>query len=339
MTRRRSILPIFLPHLGCPNNCVFCNQKTIQSKPLAPTELINLIKNMHYKKNNATIQEVAFYGGTFSNIPDDITLPLLDVIHKNFGRDIPIRISTRPDAIDDRILAKFLDMGVKVVELGVQSFNDDVLKLSNRGHDSSCIELSLNLLRKANLSVGFQIMLGLPGDTVERFIATIEKTIELKPDFVRLSPTLVLKGTPLEKMFNDKKYKPISIKESVQLCAKAKIMLFNACIPIYRMGLLLANETGCGQENIVAGPFHPAFAELVDSYISFQSILQTIKNDKKVNMVSISHNSRDTSIFLGQNRSNIARFLEMGINIQFEKNDQLQRGWFQINNKRYCIFH
>jgi histone acetyltransferase (RNA polymerase elongator complex component) len=208
-------------------------------------------------------REVAFYGGSFTGLDIALQDNYLGAV-KDFisdGRIDCIRLSTRPDYIDEETVSRLRSFGVKVVELGVQSFSDEVLKLSGRGHSAKDAVCAVKILKDFDMEVGLQLMPGLPGDTRELSIESAARARDLKPDFVRIYPTLVIKDTPLERMYRDGKYVPWSLQEMVGLCKSMLDIFKEAGIKVVKMGL---HPTKDLEESIVEGPYHRAFKDLVE---------------------------------------------------------------------------
>jgi histone acetyltransferase (RNA polymerase elongator complex component) len=243
--KRHFIIPIFIPHQGCPHRCIFCQQKTITNHSeslLSPDDIritIELaIKSKHFLDQKP--KEVAFYGGTFTSLPTASMTKILGAVRPYMKKGIiqTIRVSTRPDSLGEDKLDILDSFGVSTVELGVQSMDNRVLLLSNRGHTSLDTIEAVTLLKKGGFKVGIQLMPGLPGDSKGVFMDTIDKVIGLKPDMARLYPTLVIKGTRLAQWYKQGKYIPMGLKDTVDLCKEACIKLENSGIPVIRIGLM-----------------------------------------------------------------------------------------------------
>ena len=224
MSRKHVIIPIFVPHKGCPNDCIFCNQKKISGQlEEMTTEKMHETVNAHLSTiNRDTFVEIAFYGGSFTAIDKNRQEEFLKHAwaYIENGRVSEIRISTRPDRIDEEILGLLKRYGVRTIELGVQSLDDEVLRASLRGHDSAAVCKAAGLIKEMGFRLGIQIMTGLPGDTREKCLETAKKVISLSPDLVRIYPVLVIKGTVLEKLMERGEYRPQSLEEAVDLCAE-----------------------------------------------------------------------------------------------------------------------
>ena len=195
-----SIIPIFIPHAGCPHQCVFCNQKKISGQKTASAEAVRqqIEKYLHWIKPGKE-NEAAFYGGSFTGLDMELQEELFKPVDKLLQEGIigSVRLSTRPDYIDEERLALLKKHNVSTVELGVQSLDDSVLELAGRGHNAASVAKAVELLRAHGFKTGLQLMCGMPGQTAKSFMATVAESIALKPDMVRLYPLLVIKDTPV----------------------------------------------------------------------------------------------------------------------------------------------
>ncbi|MFH0925407.1 MAG: radical SAM protein [bacterium] len=274
-----SIIPIFIPHQGCPHQCVFCNQKTITGHNTIPApeeinELITSYKKIHpYKEFH-----LAFYGGSFTGVPHKVQEGFLRLASQALrDREIKsIRVSTRPDYITRDKLLLLKKYGVGVVELGVQSMVDEVLSLSNRGHTSSDTFYAIELLKNMGFKIGIQFMPGLPGDTQDSIFYTVKQIIKFCPDFVRIYPTVVLKDTPLADIYFQRKYTPLTLLEAIKICEYIYLAFLYNDINVIRMGLQANDYLAC-RDNIIAGPYHPAFKYLVETNLAYKMMEQLIK--------------------------------------------------------------
>ncbi len=303
------IIPFFIPHAGCPHQCVFCNQKNITGQDRQPVLSLLHPKIEEYlaKKRPHESAQIAFYGGTFTALPLDVQKSYLEAAQPfiRSGRIEAIRISTRPDSISIPVLRLLNEHCVSVVELGAQSMNDQVLNLSGRGHTMADTEHAVSLLRKFPFIIGLQLMPGLPGDSRDRFLETVEKTIALRPDIVRLYPALVIRDTPLEGLFRTGRYVPLALEEAVDLCKQALLRFLNEGIDVIRIGLQPTEELE-KPGTIVAGPFHPAFRQLVESSILLDR-MRTVLSARKdpVQTARMAVHQEDVSNAVGQKRSNV----------------------------------
>ena len=268
--KKEYIIPIFVPHLGCPNQCTFCNQKKIsgQLKKVTAKDVEETIEYYlkNFKDKNKYV-EVAFFGGSFTAIDVKEQEELLSVAHKYIENKKvnSIRISTRPDCIDKDILKRLKKYGVKTIELGVQSANDYILKQCKRGHTFEDVKKASKLIRWHRFVLGHQMMVGLPESTKLDEINTAKALIKLKPKIVRIYPVLVIKDTPLEEEYKNNEYSPLTVEQAVETC-KDIVDLFNkANIEVIRIGLQNTEEITDPQEKssqVVDGPYHPAFRQL-----------------------------------------------------------------------------
>ncbi|MBI4775708.1 MAG: radical SAM protein [Deltaproteobacteria bacterium] len=259
------IIPIFTPHLGCPHRCVFCNQHAITGTRLEIHRIPGIIETAlsSPKRKNRPV-EIAFYGGNFASLPDDVQADLLSPCMKYIESKVvrTIRISSRPDSFDRRVVQRLKDLGVGAIEIGAQSLDDSVLKLSKRGHTSRQIQEAAGLLHSAGLHVGIQIMLGLPGDTRQKALDTAQKVVELGPQIARIYPTVVLRDSELAHQYLMGRYHPLSLEEAVGLCSEILNILERGGVRVIRMGLQ-DSESLTGSNGLFAGPHHPAFGQLV----------------------------------------------------------------------------
>jgi histone acetyltransferase (RNA polymerase elongator complex component) len=255
---------------GCPHRCVFCNEKLtagvhagrIEERVFRQTIRLHLGSN---RRKSGSVQ-IAFYGGTFTGMDQDEQIRLLKLAEPflRTGEVESIRISTRPDEIDLKSLLLLKTFGVSTIEIGAQSLDDEVLHHSKRGHTADDAVRAVSLIKAMNLLAGIHLMPGLPGDSPARFAETVEKTIALGPDMVRIHPTVVLKDTPLAGDFHDGRYMPLTLPDAISQCNHALKRLVAGGIPVIRLGLQTTRELE-EPGAIVAGPFHPSFRSLVES--------------------------------------------------------------------------
>lgn len=314
---RHFIIPIFVPHLGCPHQCIFCNQRSISgvSNPTTTPNLLEKTVKLYLKtwgKKEGFKTQIAFYGGSFTGLDLKIQESLLSKAHDfiNRGEVSSIRISTRPDYIDSEIVCLLKDYGVDTIELGVQSMADRVLMLSRRGHTSSDVEMAVETIKGYDLELGLQIMPGLPGDTPDLIINTVDKIIKMRPDFVRIYPTLVIKDTPLEELYLIGGFLPMTLDEAVTICKKALLRFKVADIPVVRLGLQSTPELE-RQGTILAGPYHPSFRHLVESAIFFDMAMRLIEKSSVCDERLVFRvRPEEYSYFCGQKNENIAKLKE-----------------------------
>ncbi|MCD2346000.1 elongator complex protein 3 [Clostridium guangxiense] len=282
MSNAHYIIPIFVPHEGCPHNCVFCNQNTITGvSDLVNANYVRSTIEGYIKTipNKDAVIEVSFFGGTFTAIDMEKQKELLKVAkeYKDMGIVKYIHLSTRPDYIDDEILNNLKNYSADVIELGIQSLDKEVLLKSGRGHSDEDARKASKLIKEYGFILGHQVMLGLPGDSFEKDIETARKSIEMKPDICRIYPALVIKDTPMEKMYREGIYKPYTLEECIDICKVIYGMYAAHNIKIIRVGLQPTKEIN-KDGDVVAGPFHPAVRELVEGRIINDIIFEYLKD-------------------------------------------------------------
>ena len=318
---------LFVPHAGCPHQCSFCNQKTISGsiKPLTPedvTAACDIAKNGGVTRETS---EIAFFGGSFTAVDRDYMVSLLEAAkpYIDGGYFGGIRISTRPDAIDDERLEILKNYHVTSIELGAQSMDDDVLKINRRGHTAKDVENASRLIKSYGFSLGLQMMTGLPGDTDEKSLYTADEIIKLKPDIVRIYPTLTIKDTFLEKMYLTGKYKPQSVDEAVNLAKQLLLKFEKNNITVIRVGLQSTDEIS-ENGSVVAGPVHSSFRELVESSIYYDIICGKLKDGCKRADVYV--NPREVSKAVGNKRCNIIKLKqEKNIDVKICTDENLEK--------------
>lgn len=329
-------IPIFVPHRGCPFDCVFCNQRHITGsiKDVTPIDVRETISAyLKTLPKSDRVIEAAFFGGSFTGIPIAEQTALLKEAYdfKEKGLIDGIRLSTRPDYISEEILDNLLRFGVTTIELGVQSMDSDVLKASNRSHTREDVIAAVNMIRKYPFSLGLQMMTGLPSDTDEKSLRTADEIIALKPDIVRIYPTLTIKDTQLERLYLSGEYTPQTLDEAVELSKKLLIRFEQNNIRVIRIGLQSTDEI-CEGGSVVAGPVHSSFRELVESSIFYDKIAAVIKDgtlngDAKTILV----NPRDVSKAIGNKRKNILRIKEeYGADIKIVGDDRTERNGVRL---------
>ncbi len=330
MSKTHSNISIFVPHIGCPNKCSFCNQRHITGTYKAPhpgdveNAVLTAIKSKNY---DAATTEIAFFGGSFTAINRVYMESLLEAASNfvNIGVVSGIRISTRPDAIDDEILQLLKSYNVTAIELGAQSLNDRVLKMNNRGHKARDVEKASMLIKKYGFELGLQIMTGLYADDSDSTLRTVQKIIEIAPDTVRIYPTVVLKDTDLEALYLDNVYKPQSLNDAVKLASKLYLQLTRAGIRVIRLGLHSIEEG-----SYVAGPWHPAFAELCYSQIMLTKVLTSLFTKGKY---VIYVNPKCVSKMTGQRKSNLLYLKKRGFDCVVKADDSIEELYFRIEGE------
>ena len=304
------IIPIFIPHIGCPHDCSFCNQKRIAGEitDVTANDVSEIIR--HYLNTmiaNNSHREVAYFGGSFTGLSMEKQRELLSpaLRAKNAGLIQDIRISTRPDYISEELLQNIRIHGVTIIELGVQSTDPNVLIKNQRGHSVEDVFRAVDLIKKFEFKLGLQMMVGLLEDTVTSVMKTTGDLIDLKPDFVRVYPAIVIKDTYLERLYYEGRYQPFSLQQAVDICVDILNSFNKANIPIIRMGLQSTDEIAFGK-SIVAGPYHPAFRELVEAE-NYRRIIDQELEACQIPIgktLSISCNERECSKVSGVKQSN-----------------------------------
>ena len=338
--KKQYIIPIFVPHLGCPNDCIFCNQKSIsgQKKNITKDEVKNIIDNyLKNIKDNENEKEIAFFGGSFTGIEEEKQEELLSIAYEyvKSGKVNSIRISTRPDYINKQILKRLKKYKVKTIELGVQSANDYVLEKAQRGHTFEDVKKTSKLIRLYGFKLGHQMMVGLPESTEEDEINTAKALIKLKPKMVRIYPVLVIKGTKLEKDYEEGKYTPLTLARAIETCKKLVRMFADKKIDIIRVGLQNTDEiTDPNDKNseVVAGPYHPAFRQLVESEMWYDVIVEKIKKlNVKVRKVEITVNPIDSNNVIGHKKQNVTKLKDTyDVDLILKQDKKIKQGKWNI---------
>ena len=342
--KKHAIIPIFIPHKGCPNDCIFCNQKKITARQTSVTtkdveDIVETWLSTLEGRGLDTI-ELSFFGGSFTGIPMEEQSAYLKVAkrYKDMGRIDKIHMSTRPDYINEEILDNLLKFGTDTIELGVQSFDDEVLKKAKRGHNSSIVYKSSSLIKDYGFELGIQLMIGLPGDSMETCLYSARETVKCSPSIARLYPTVVINDTELYDCYKAGTYTPLSQDEAVLRTKEMYKIIDSAGIDIIRVGLKstdIINENG----DIVKDTYHPAFRQLVESEIAKEELEKklasfTFSPDERTKTDFFS-NSRCFSNLIGHkgsNREYFSRKYPM-LNIKYKINNELQDNVYDIKLK------
>jgi histone acetyltransferase (RNA polymerase elongator complex component) len=304
------IIPIFLPHAGCPHRCIFCNQSSITGTRSTPgcndiQHRIDTFLNFRHKQHR--LVQIAFFGGNFFGIQTPTLKRLLAVATHYIaaGQAHSIRFSTRPDTITRQRLASIKGFPVSTIELGVQSMDDRVLKRSNRGHTAADTIKAVQRLKEFGYEVGVQLMVGLPGDDVQCLQASAQKIARLKPDFIRIYPTMVLSGSHLATLYKKGDYVPLSLAEAVSQTKDLYLLFKGENIRVIRMGLQASEDLQNGS-TILAGPYHSAFGHLVYCEVFLDMAVAAIKS-KNLNgdFVALHVHPRSVSKMRGLKNENI----------------------------------
>ncbi|MFC1666453.1 elongator complex protein 3 [Candidatus Omnitrophota bacterium] len=322
------VIPIFIPHAGCPYRCVYCDQHRISGSVSAPT-----LKEMHsvIRRNLRTMaederKEVAFFGGTFTFLPDRLQEKYLEAAFSYVKKGIihGIRMSTHPEAVSDKSMKRFKRKGGCSVELGVQSLDRAVLKKIKRETSLKAVRRASRCIRKAGLELGVQIMLGLPGDTIKKSIQTVKTLIELKPETARIYPALVLRGTELEHYLRSGKYRPLSLDEAIEWAAEISDIFENSGVKVIRIGLHPSKALDSAKA-VLGGPYHPAFGEMVRSRQMRNKIRDIVKDKYVPNRSHIEIQApKDMFSFISGHKAAEKEFLEkcFSVRILYKGNEK-----------------
>lgn len=321
---KRTNISVFIPHIGCPHRCSFCDQRSISGAAHAPSagEVAVLLEEQAPHLAQRGMQaEIAFFGGSFTAVPREYMISLLECAHAAVEKYpqvyCGIRCSTRPDCIDDEIIAILKSYGMTAVELGAQSMSDEVLQANERGHSAEDVSRASRLISEAGISLGLQMMTGLYRDTEESVRLTCREFIALKPDTVRIYPTVILKHTRLGRLFESGEYQTFGFEQTVDLCAELLRDFSAAGVRVIRMGLHASTDV---ESEMLGGVYHPAFREIVESRLFLNDVKQELLKMEKGHYILYT-DSRNISRAVGQKRSNIAALKELGYDIGVKPQD------------------
>jgi len=322
---KHSNIAFFIPHLGCPHMCSFCNQRSIsgQVAPPSPKEVSDscaqALEAISPERRRNT--EIAFFGGSFTAIDRGYMLELLQAAAPYCGADrfAGIRISTRPDCISEEILSILREYGVSAIELGVQSLNDRVLEQNKRGHTVQQVDEAVRLIRAYGFSLGLQMMTGLYGDSKESVYETADRIIDYQPDTVRIYPTVVIKGTELCRLYQAGLYHPPGVEETVPLVADLLLRFEQAGIRVIRVGLHPSREL---ERDMVAGAYHPAFRELCEGEIYYRILTEKLV-ERQLHEAEVGVNPRAVSKLVGQSGRNLKRLEQAGYRIKIIRDENI----------------
>jgi len=312
MSARESVIPVFVPHLGCPHACVFCNQNRISGaeRPATAETVREAIKQAAALPQTGAKRQLAFYGGSFTAIPLAEQTALLaaakDALDR--GEIDAIRLSTRPDAIDETVLRRLREYGVETIELGAQSMDEQVLRLSGRGHTAADVERASRLIKDRGFRLILQMMTGLPGDDEEKDMETARQLIALGADGVRIYPTVIVRDTALYTLWKSGRYREHSVEDAVRVCAKLLPLFQQAGIPVIRLGLNPTEELSGGAA--VAGAYHPALGELVRSRILYEKAELLLRENGASGRVILGVAPENLSQMVGQHRENVRKLCD-----------------------------
>lgn len=340
--KKQYIIPIFVPHLGCPNNCTFCNQKIIsgETKEITPDDVKKTVEfylESFKEKNKYT--EIAFFGGSFTGIEIEKQEALLKAAFEfvKAKKVNSIRVSTRPDYIDKEKLKLLKKYGVKTIELGVQSTNDYILRRCKRNHTFADVKKASKLIRWYGFTLGHQMMVGLPESTVLDELRTAKDLAKLKPKIMRIYPVLVLRGTELEKEMLEGTYTPLSVEQAVERSKELCYFFAKKKINVIRVGLQSTDTISDISKNenseVVAGPYHETFRQLVESSMNYDTIVKKIKSyNVKVRQVEIIISPDNVNNVVGYKRENIEKLREFyDVDAKVKQDKKMKNGKIQIN--------
>ena len=333
--KKHAIIPVFISHRGCPNDCVFCNQKKITARQgdVTKQDVINTIETYMstLKDMNLECIEISFYGGSFTGIPIKEQNEYLSIAYEYKKKGIidKIHMSTRPDYINREILDNLKRFEVDVIELGVQSFADDVLLASNRGHTSDAVYAACDLIKEYGFTLGIQLMVGLPGDSKETCIYSARETVKIKPELARIYPTVIIDDTELLEMYRRGEYNALSLEDAIDISKEMYLILDEAGINIMRVGLKstdIINENGA----VTGNTYHPAFRQLVEGQIARERIEAQIDDEDKE--ITVYCNPMDISNAAGHKACNKAYFKEKypGLKMGFKADDSIERNTYVV---------
>ena len=305
-------IPVFIPHMGCPNQCVFCNQRAISGKQSFCMDAVTeQIESVLATIKPETQCEIAFFGGSFTGIDKSLMIALLELAegYVKEGRVASIRLSTRPDYINGEILSLLSRYRVRHIELGLQSMDDSVLCATRRGHTAMQAEDACRAVVEAGFSLVGQMMIGLPSATPQSEIETAERIVALGAEAARIYPTVVLRNTALCELYESGSYQPLSLDEAVARSAAAYRVLRESGVGCLRIGLCDGESLFTGGE-AVAGPVHPALGELVQNEYCYQELKRCLEQKQLLGKdIILLLPSREISKTVGQSRRNIERLL------------------------------
>lgn len=317
-------IALFVPHLGCKHQCSFCNQKSISgcTKQTDKSDVCKAVETALLAGECQSAQ-IAFFGGSFTAIDRDYMVSLLEAAYAYIrtGKVGSIRISTRPDCIDEQTLEILKKYGVTSIELGCQSMDDEVLFNNRRGHTAHDVEKASRLIKSYGFELGHQMMTGLYSSSPQKDIITAEKIIELRPDTVRIYPTVILENTENAERYRNGEYIPQTLEESVSLCAKLLAMFNKAGIPVIRLGL---HSGGNVEEGYIAGAYHPAFREMCESRIYYENAVEMLKGMPQ-GEAEILVCRRYISMMNGQKKENIKKLQALGYNVKVKGDDAMSK--------------
>lgn len=336
MSKKEYIIPIFIPFLGCPHDCAFCNQVKITNYKdnINKENTIRQINQyLSYFPKNENLKEIAFFGGSFTGLDEKVMISYLEIAlnYKKKGIIDRIRLSTRPDYINNSILDILKKYEVDVIELGIQSLDNEILNANERGHSKEDSIMASKLIKDYGFKLGHQIMPGLYKDSFDKAIKTGLESIKMNPDMVRIYPTLVIKDTKLEKLYKEGLYKPLSLDETIEISSRLYMIYSYKKIPVIRIGLQ-PTENINEKKDVIAGPFHPSIRQLVETNIHKIYLEELINKYGLKNKIKIHISNREISIIAGNKKANKNYFYKKyGLVINFENDEN---NFIEYENKK-----
>ena len=333
MKPKHYTIPIFIPELACPFQCVFCNQQKITGIQLIPDdeEIRNTIKaHLSSFKEKKRRVEIGFFGGSFTGVPFEQQKHYLEIVQPflQSGEVAAIRVSTRPDYIGEKELALLKNYGVQSIELGAQSFDDEVLKQSFRGHTARQTEVAAQAILVEGFQLGLQMMIGLPGDSLPKALKTAKRIIELGAHTTRIYPAVVIKDTAMHQWYEQGKYKPLSLEIAIEWTRQILPLFEKASVKVLRVGLHPSEGLLNGDE-LVAGPFHPSFKELVLTEI-WGGLLKPILKAENTESILIRVPPGQINAAIGHQAKNKKMLLTKFRKVKFEEDGKLRKREFDV---------
>ena len=325
-------IALFIPHQGCPHQCSFCNQKRITGQQTQPTgtDVKSAVETaLSSGKCSRENTEIAFFGGSFTAVAQSLQEELLSAAFAYIkgGFVSGVRISTRPDCIDETVLRFLKKYGVTAIELGAQSMDDHVLAMNHRGHTAAQVAEASRLIKEHGFSLGLQMMTGLYGSTAELDRITAEKLADLQPDTMRIYPTIVMEDTLLADLYRAGAYTPPSLEETVELCSDLLDFFEQRRMKVIRLGLHSSDEL----EHRIAGPYHPAFAELCYSHRFLQTLTAFLQKEKiPKGPLFIGVAPKFLSKAIGQGKCNLKALSALGYDCRFFGDPAVMPGAFRL---------
>lgn len=338
MAKKHKTLAFFIPHKGCPHQCSFCDQHAISGEAHAPepAEIASTCEAMLSRYGTLEGAEIGFFGGSFTAVELRYQTALLEAAQPFLGEGkfSGIRISTRPDAIDEPILQRLKHYHVTAIELGAQSMSDRVLRLNQRGHTAEAVRTAGEKIRAFGFSLGLQQMVGLYGSTIEDEYATLEQLLLCQPETLRIYPTVILKGTALAKLYESGTYELLPWEEVLEFCADALCRCHRQGVRVIRLGL---HDTPSLRENQIAGYFHPAYRELVEARLYLRALQQAAAESKPSELL-VETAPGTFSKVLGQHGDNRSALLREGVRLRVAEDAAVAEGCLRIAGKTYDIY-